>query len=77
MEDILRPMFSLIHLSSPLDITAHQVRNELADQKKKVAHLQEELVRAKEKLTEAVMEAKQGRSNLESWRSVSVEASLM
>ena len=70
-------MVSLIHLSSPLDITAHQVRNELADQKKKVAHLQEELVRAKEKLTEAVMEAKQGRSNLESWRSVSVEASLM
>ena len=42
-----------------------------------MAHLQEELVRAKEKLTEAVMEAKQGRSNLESWRSVSVEASLM
>ena len=70
-------MVSLIHLSSPLDITAHQVRKELADQKKKVAHLQEELVRAKEKLTEAVMEAKQGRSNLESWRSVSVEASLM
>ena len=70
-------MVSLIYLSSPLDITAHQVRNELADQKKKVAHLQEELVRAKEKLTEAVMEAKQGRSNLESWRSVSVEASLM
>ena len=52
-------MVSLIHLSSPLDITAHQVRNELADQKKKVAHLQEELVRAKLKLTEAVMEAKQ------------------
>ena len=70
-------MVSLIHLSSPLDITAHQVRNELADQKEKVAHLQEELVRAKLKLTEAVMEAKQGRSNLESWRSVSVEASLM
>ena len=70
-------MVSLIHLSSPLDITAHQVRNELADQKKKVAHLREELVRAKEKLTEAVMEAKQGRSNFESWRSVSVEASLM
>ena len=70
-------MVSLIHLSSPLDITAHQVRKELADQKKKVAHLREELVRAKEKLTEAVMEAKQGRSNLESWRSVSVEASLM
>ena len=70
-------MVSPIYLSSPLDITAHQVRNELADQKKKVAHLQEELVRAKEKLTEAVMEAKQGRSNLESWRSVSVEASLM
>ena len=70
-------MVSLIHLSSPLDITAHQVRNELADQKKKVAHLQEELVRAKSKLIEAVMEAKQGRSNLESWRSVSVEASLM
>ena len=57
MEDILRPMVSLIYLSSPLDITAHQVRNELADQKKKVAHLQEELVRAKEKLTEAFMEA--------------------
>ena len=52
-------MVSLIHLSSPLDITAHQVRNELADQKKKVAHLQEELVRAKLKLTEAVTEAKQ------------------
>ena len=51
-------MVSLIHLSSPLDITAHQVRNELADQKKKVAHLQEELVRAKEKLTEAVIEGK-------------------
>ena len=38
---------------------AHQVRNELADQKEKVVHLQEELVRAKLKLTEAVMEAKQ------------------
>ena len=59
MKDILRPMVSLIHLSSPLDITAHQVRKELADQKKKVAHLQEELVRAKLKLTEAVMKAKQ------------------
>ena len=35
------------------------MRNELADQKKKVAHLQEELVRAKLKLTEAFMEAKQ------------------
>ena len=52
-------MVSLIYLSSPLDITAHQVMNELADQKKKVAHLQEELVRAKLKLTEAFMEAKQ------------------
>ena len=66
MKDILRPMVSLIHLSSPLDITAHQVRNELADQKKKVAHLQEELVRAKEKLTEAVMEAKQKSWEVES-----------
>ena len=59
-------MVSLIHLSSPLDITAHQVRKELADQKKKVAHLQEELVRAKLKLTEAVMEAKQKSGEVES-----------
>ncbi len=64
MKDILRPMVSLFHLSSPLEITAHQVRNELADQKKKVAHLQEELVRAKEKLTEAVMEAKQSEAKV-------------
>ena len=42
------------------------MRNELADQKKKVAHLQEELVRAKEKLTEAVMEAKQKSGEVES-----------